>query len=171
MTDFNVSIEYVLQNEGGYVNNPSDPGNATNYGITMATLCAWRKAPVTEQDVQELTVDEAKQIYQAGWWEPLNLGQLPQDIATALLDTAVNLGQATAIAMAQKCVSVTSDGIMGPMTINALRSTDNFGFLYNFINSVQEYYLSLGNTVFLKGWLARSRRMILLLEPVQTPQS
>ena len=81
-------MQFVSQWEGGYVNNPNDPGGATNMGITIGTLTAWRKAhgkpEPTIEDVQNLTRDEANEIYRAWYWEPSGASKA-KDYATALL--------------------------------------------------------------------------------------
>jgi lysozyme family protein len=100
----------------------------------------------------------------------MNLSQLPQAIATAILDMAVNLGQANAVRLSQKAANLTSDGVLGPKTMSALQGIDAPTWLYDVLGYLQDYYVDLGKDEFLKGWLARSRRMILLMEPVKSPQ-
>lgn len=56
-------IDEILRKEGGYVDDPDDAGGATNFGITQDTLAAWRKHPVTKDDVRNMSVLEAKAIY------------------------------------------------------------------------------------------------------------
>ena len=59
---FEIAYPFIAKWEGGFVNDPRDPGGATNMGITIATLSSWRGTPVTVQDVRNLTKQEARQI-------------------------------------------------------------------------------------------------------------
>ena len=81
-------MQFVTRWEGGYVNNPLDPGGATNMGITIGTLTAWRQAhgmaAATVDDVRNLTRSEADAIYREWYWEPSGAAQAT-DYATALL--------------------------------------------------------------------------------------
>src|ERR1017187_6407498 len=104
MAEFNRAIDYVLANEGGFVSNPNDSGGATNFGITIPILTSYRKKQVSYADIQALTQDEAKRIYELFFWDRLHISGLNQSVATAILDTAVNQGQATAIKLTQHCL-------------------------------------------------------------------
>lgn len=90
--NFQRSVKAVLKYEGGYADNPADPGGATNRGITIATLRAWRGHPVTKADVKALTEAEAVAIYKARYWDPIRGDQLPAGVDHALFDIAVNSG-------------------------------------------------------------------------------
>ena len=171
MAEFNEAIEYVLENEGGHVSNPDDSGGATNFGITIPMLTSFRKKQVTASDIQNLSVTEAKMLYQQLFWDRLRISGLPQAIATAILDTAVNQGQATAIKTAQHCLgqSILPDGIMGPETLQALDKTNPEMFIYSYISFLQDRYADFcinatNQVIFLKGWLRRSRRLFTLLD-------
>lgn len=62
--NFQTVMPYIFSEEGGYADNPADPGGATNMGITINTLSAWEGRQVSPQDVKELTQATATQIYQ-----------------------------------------------------------------------------------------------------------
>lgn len=169
MSDFEKAINFVLQNEGGFVNNPNDSGGATNFGITIPMLTSYRQKAVTAFDIQTLTLIEAKKLYEAFFWDRLRISGLKQSIATAILDTAVNQGQATAIKLAQHCLgSVLPDGVMGPETLDALDKIEEADFIYSYIGMLQERFVDFcvnatNQIVFLKGWLRRSRRLLTLI--------
>jgi lysozyme family protein len=171
MAEFNVAIDYVLANEGGFVSNPNDSGGATNFGITIPMLTSYRKKQVNSSDIQNLDLAEAKLLYQSFFWDRLHISGLPQPIATAILDTAVNQGQVTAIKLAQHSIgpSIMPDGIMGPDTLQALDKTNPEMFIYSYIGLLQDRYCDFcvnatNQLVFLKGWLRRSRRLFTLLD-------
>ena len=90
--NYSKCIEFVLAREGGYVNDPLDPGGATNLGITLATLQSWRGGNVTSADVQRLTRAEAERIYRARYWAAAWCPDLPSGIDLLVFDAAVNMG-------------------------------------------------------------------------------
>lgn len=63
-------LEEILRREGGYVDDPNDLGGATNFGITIATLAAYKGREVTKAEVKILTRDEAKEIYRKNYVAP-----------------------------------------------------------------------------------------------------
>ena len=112
---------YVLASEGGYVNHPSDPGKATNMGITIATLSAWRGTKVTNKDVQNLTQAEALAIYKAQYWDTVRADQLPLGLDYLTFDYAVNSGPARAIKDLQRTVGADVDGVIGQKTLSKIK--------------------------------------------------
>lgn len=82
--DFNTCVEFILSSEGGYVNDPSDPGGETKFGIS--------KRAYPNVDIKNLTVDGAKAIYKKDYWDAINGDCLDPDMACAAFDTAVNMG-------------------------------------------------------------------------------
>lgn len=170
MTNFDHAIEYILENEGGYACEPYDPGGATNFGISIHMLATARKTAVTIDDVKDLTLDEAKQIYKTYFWNELKLEEIPLSIGTAIFDMAVNMGQGKATMCAQLALGNSSvDGILGKRTLDQLKFVDRFEFLYAFIGQIQDFYCNIviknpKEIVFLKGWIRRSTRLMTLIE-------
>lgn len=121
MAAFTPQIQaWILASEGGYVDHPSDPGGATNMGITHRTLAAWRKAPsVSKQAVKDLTRQEALDIYEAQYWRTSGADRLPEGLDYAVFDYAVNSGPARAVKDLQRVVGVAADGIVGAQTLAA----------------------------------------------------
>jgi len=115
--NFTKCLDFTLQYEGGFSDNPHDKGGATNMGITHVTLAAWRHAAVTTQDVRNLTRGEAADIYKACYWDHVRGDELPASIDLAVFDYAVNSGVTAAIRTLQSILGVTSDGILGPKTL------------------------------------------------------
>lgn len=170
MIRFEDCIDYVLVNEGGYVNNPADTGGATNMGITLATLSRWRSAQsghitnvklVTSEDVKALTRDEAKKIYLQYYWEPLKLNNLNhKGVATCILDMAVLRGTSKSIMYAQKtCNSfipitnerskiVTPDGIevdgrSGTLLISRINSSNPEVWISTFVEFLRKAFIQI----------------------------
>ena len=122
--NFERSLAVVLAHEGGYVDHPSDPGGATNMGITRRTLAEWRGvAPYTDlpkAEVRALTRAEAEAIYRARYWDACRCADMPAGLDLALFDFAVNSGPFRAVTTLQALVGVARDGIVGPVTLGAV---------------------------------------------------
>ena len=117
MSKFDEIIEVVLEHEGGYVNDPKDPGGETNYGI------AKRSHP--DVDIKNLTKEGAKEIYKEVYWDKNKVESLPEELWHIYFDMCVNQGKSRAVKIIQRAVngkggSLTVDGGMGPMTIAAI---------------------------------------------------
>lgn len=165
--NFDIEIEEVLRREGGYSNHPADRGGATNYGITIGVLKKWRKDNnLTPEDVKNMSVDEAKQIYKAKYWDPLSLDEIKsQHVAGVIFDQGVNAGIRTSAKRAQKVVGVTADGAIGPVSLKAINQFNETQFLFEFFKLSQHHYAgiiqrNISQAVFLKGWLNRSYGLI-----------
>lgn len=105
------AIDFVLKYEGGLVDNPSDPGGLTNFGISS------RSYPSI--DIRNLTRDDAEKIYKRDYWDAVHGDELPEPLAVAVFDSAVNQGAGTAKRMLQISLGVTVDGVIGPRTVKA----------------------------------------------------
>jgi len=97
MSRFRICLDRVLKHEGGFVNHPKDPGGATNFGITQATLADFRKKPVTVAEVKSMTKDEAGEIYRWRYWSPPLCEALPEGVDYMVFDLAVNSGVSRAV--------------------------------------------------------------------------
>lgn len=159
MSNFEKSIAVVLKHEGGYVNNPNDPGGETRYGITKRTY--------PDVDIKNLTVDQAKAIYLRDFWSPFAFDQISNDdVATKIFDTSVNVGSKRAFRFAQQAANtfgkgLVEDGAFGPKSVSAVNSIDPKQFLVAFRKIQSDYYKGLVDakpnlSVFLRGWLARA---------------
>lgn len=121
----------IVAREGGYVNDPSDPGGATNYGVTLATLRRLgldlnRDGVVNARDVKLLTPDQAAEIYVTHYFKAPKLDQLPAVVQASVFDMQVNAG-AHAIRILQELLGrmghpVAVDGVLGPQTIAAAQT-------------------------------------------------
>ena len=161
------TIDSIIDREGGYVDHPADRGGPTKYGVTQATLSAYRSHPVTVTEVQALTLQEARQIYYDRYWiksgfADLNIATPVQDL---LLDTAIHHGVSGATKLLQKAVGAKPDGVAGPITkatVNAMRSDKLAAAM------VAERVAKLGRIItdnptqaaFAAGWMNRMREFI-----------
>lgn len=118
---FRHAVEMVLQHEGGYVNDPADPGGETKYGIS--------KRAYPHLDIRNLTREEAIAIYRRDWWDRYRYGEIQDaDVAAKVLDLAVNTGPVYAAMIVQRALhacgrrDVEIDGIIGSQTLAAINS-------------------------------------------------
>jgi lysozyme family protein len=161
---FAACLTIVLGLEGGYVDNPLDPGGATNMGITRRTLATWRKvSPYTalpKSQVQTLTREEASRIYEALFWEPSGAGRMPAGLDLALFDFAVHSGVARAVMTLQSIVGATPDGLVGPRTLSAVKARIALIGAAALIDALCDRRLSFlqrlaGALIFGAGWTRR----------------
>jgi lysozyme family protein len=121
---FPFALAHVLEFEGGYADHPSDPGGATNMGITRKTLARWRAISpwwkLAKAEVRNLGKKEAATIYRALYWKNAKADKMPPGPALALFDFAVNSGVGRAVRVLQSILGVRRDGIAGPITLGAV---------------------------------------------------
>ena len=117
LTEFDDIIEVVLEHEGGYVNDPDDPGGETNFGV------AKRSHP--DVDIANLTIEGAKEIYKEHYWDANKVESLSEELRHIYFDMCVNQGRGRAVKILQQTANAKGadlkvDGGMGPMTIAAM---------------------------------------------------
>lgn len=120
--NFARSLKAVLKHEGGYVNHPSDPGGATNKGITIATFRRYVKPGGTIADLKAITNDQVATVYRRRFWDAVRGSELPDGVDFAVFDFAVNSGPSRAIRYLQRVIGVKQDGVIGPATMAAVKS-------------------------------------------------
>lgn len=122
--NFNDSLKLTLKFEGGFSNDPADPGGATMKGVTQRTYDSYRtRKGLLPQAVFRIASDELEDLYRNLYWIPSGASQLSDSaFATCLFDFAVNSGVLTAVKVAQRVVGVEDDGVIGPKTISALQA-------------------------------------------------
>ena len=152
---FETAIAFVLSEEGGYSNDPNDPGGETNFGIS--------KRAHPNVDIKNLTQDEAESIYKYLYWDACRCESLPPKLAIIVFDSAVNQGVGTAIKMLQASIGTIQDGIVGPATIERANATDENTIITKFITErVLHYTLSSSFLLYGRGWISRTMRVVML---------
>lgn len=146
--NFNEAIDRVLSSEGGYVNDPNDPGLETQWGIS--------KRSYPNVDVKNLTRDEAKQIYKRDFWDPVANAGIHGDVVFQVLDFAVNSGGSVAVQYLQRAVGVADDGHLGPVSVAAINDTPMPVLLLTYLALRLEFMTKLKNWPHAgKGWARR----------------
>lgn len=154
---FSYWLPHILAHEGGYVNHPKDPGGATNKGITQATYDAWRLSRAEwQRSVKDITNDEVAAIYRREYWDRVKGDDLPNGLAYAVFDFAVNSGVSRASKFLQAALGVTQDGKIGPATIAAARDAPEVATINKLCDARMAFLRSLSTfATFGKGWTRR----------------
>lgn len=176
MSTFVNAISVILKHEGGYVNNPDDPGGETNFGISM--LIIQRENITLEQlgipdlntgSLKNMTVAAAQEIYKNLFWDRYDYSRInDQRIATKIFDCGVNCGPKRAHMMAQRAANACAgglmlgiDGILGPISIAGINSLHPDDFLNEMKLQMEKYYSALPTKnpalkQFMKIWMKRA---------------
>jgi uncharacterized protein (TIGR02594 family) len=162
-TSFDRGLAHVLAMEGGWTDDPHDPGGPTNFGVTLATFAAHNKIDVTAQTFADLKADlraispsTVRAIYFERYWQACRAEQLPPPLALMHFDAAVNHGVGGAARLLQRALDVESDGDIGPLTRAAAAARPILGSLESYAAQRRARYRSLGHFWrFGRGWLAR----------------
>jgi len=150
------SFELMLKSEGGYVNNPADPGGMTNLGVTKATWENWVGRASDEAEMRSLTPEKVEPLYKKKFWDAVRGDELPVGLDYLLFDFAVNAGAGRSIKTLQSAVGVTPDGGFGPMTMAAVQAIDPKELIERFSQAKEDFYRSLQTfATFGRGWLNR----------------
>ena len=174
MANFETAIQIVLRHEGRFSDIASDPGGATNFGISLRWLKAQGLLSVLEaeegdlsqseiQAVRNMTQKEATQFYKSKWWDFYGYNRIiPDVIAAKIFDTAVNIGPRPAHRIAQEAAGAVADGVLGADSIMALNAQKGSPLL---IHALQDRQMAYYNALvarnphleeFLVGWRARA---------------
>lgn len=151
--NFQACLAFVLHEEGGYSDNPKDPGGITNLGVTLRTWQAWVGHSVTAHDMAALTPAAVTPLYLARYWDAVKGDALPAGLDLCLFDSSVNQGPGTAAQILQGVLSLPKDGIIGPHALAALAG----GAPIDAFCTAREtaYRADKDFPTFGKGWLAR----------------
>jgi hypothetical protein len=154
--NFDECFSLMLVHEGGYVNNPKDPGGMTNLGVTAKNWADYTGKPATESVMRSLTPELVKNFYKLRYWDKVNGDDLPSGVDYAVFDFAVNSGPVRAIKTLQTCVNVNPDGIIGPKTMAAVEAENPRTVVNDVCQARLDFLQSLSTySVFGKGWKNR----------------
>ena len=169
MADFDKFFPKLLAHEGGFVNDPDDPGGATNKGITMKTFRSVSRPLLgiepTLENLKALTDDQVKIIYKKEYWDKIRGDEISlQDLADIVFDFYVNAGSKASellqITLNLLGSSLKIDGAIGKNTLYTLRCTDQLNVYRRYKQGRIEYYRKLVARnprlrKFLNGWMNR----------------
>ncbi len=148
MKAFDLLVERVLSHEGGYVNDPRDPGQETRWGIS--------KRAYPHLDIKAMTLQEAKDIYRRDFWQRVRGDELPREFAFQALDAAVNHGIGNAVRWMQRAAGVADDGVIGPVTLAAVQRAQAADLVLRINAERLRFYAKLTTfSTFGRGWVNR----------------
>ena len=169
MDELTQSLDWLLEEEGGFSNHPSDRGGATMYGVTQTTYNAFRKKKgKSQQPVKNITKEEAYTLYEEEYWRAASCHLLPWPISYLTFDAAVNSGVKRAVQWTQAGIGVTADSIVGPGTVAAAKKVLEEGDTGRLLGIVDARTVFLARLVsskpsqaaFLLGWWRRTQRIL-----------
>lgn len=146
--NFDKAFDILLGHEGELSDHPKDRGGLTKYGISQRAYPG--------EDIVNLTVERAKELYERDYWKPVGCDLVPDAIKFDLFDMAVNSGRAAAIRNLQRACGVSADGQLGPLTMKAIQGMDGTrlaarfnGYRLAFMATLREW------PAFGRGWAGR----------------
>jgi lysozyme family protein len=155
--DFGSALAAVLVHEGGYVNDPQDPGGATNRGVTQKVYDNWRSGRgLPHRSVRDIEDVEIEAIYRKLYWDAVKGDELPSGLDYCLFDFAVNSGPGRAARFLQTAVGVATDGKIGPGTLTAVAAHDAVSVIRAVCAARLDFLQGLSTFArFGRGWTAR----------------
>lgn len=166
MANFNHVFDKLMKHEGGFVNDPTDKGGATNWGVTLAV---WKSkgydkdgdGDIDADDVKLLTKDDARAIAKPEYWDKLRADDIKnQSVAEFLHDWAYNSGVSTAAKKIQRIVGVKDDGAIGSITIAAINKANQQWLFESLVASRKAFVEAIvknnpSQKKFYNGWMNR----------------
>jgi lysozyme family protein len=182
MSEFNLAVPIVLKHEGFYVNDPTDPGGATNYGVSLRFLVTTgdldkngaldgdfdNDGDVDIDDIKNMNPDDAKNIYKFYWWDKYGYAAIDsQEIATKVFDLSVNMGSRQAHKCLQRAlrsgsgVVLQDDGLLGIKTFKAVSFCNPSRLICALRSEAAGFYRALiaqkpSFSKYENGWLNRA---------------
>lgn len=145
---FDDAFDRLMATEGGYVNNPNDPGRETKWGIS--------KRSYPNVNILQLTRDEAKVIWRRDFWERIYANTLPDGVVFQLFDFAANSGIETAVRYLQRALGVADDGHWGPVSQAAADTTTEQDIIMKLLAERLDFMTRLSNWPNAgRGWARR----------------
>lgn len=153
MSSFDDAFTALIGNEGGYSNNPADPGGETMWGITARVA---RKHGYLG-DMHYLPQPTAMAIAKAEYWDAVRGDELSPRLAFQLFDTCYNSGAEEAVMLLQRSLGIAADGRFGPATMNAVKAFPDEDKLIGRLDAYRLLFMAdlAGWPTFGKGWARR----------------
>jgi len=157
MNNFKECLELVLKSEGGWVNNPNDPGGETNLGVTKRVWEEYVGHPV--ESLKNLTKEDVAPLYEQKYWRPTYCEVLPRGLSLLIFSMGINAGSGRGVKLLQSCIGCVADGVIGPRTMELIKSANVADLIQKYSDARRDYYKSLKTfPIFGRGWLSRVDR-------------
>ncbi|MGX9145802.1 glycoside hydrolase family 108 protein [Mesorhizobium sp. 128a] len=156
--NFARALSLVLKSEGGWSDNPADPGGATMKGVTLANFRRYVKADASKADLRRISDEQVATVYRRFYWDAVAGAQLPGGVDYAVFDFAVNSGPGRATKFLQAAVGAVQDGRVGPATLSAVGARPTGAVIDDLCDARLAFLRRLPTwPVFGKGWSDRVR--------------
>lgn len=159
---FDKAFQQTVAVEGTYSNDPSDPGGETKYGIadardgTVDGMVDLNADGIPDLKVKDLTLSDAKEIYEREYWIKARCDKLPPSLAPLVFDCAVNQGVEVSTKLLQRALNIKQDGVFGRNTLDAVMKSDTNELCALFMaERAIRYYGTRNFDRFGRGWLKR----------------
>lgn len=170
--NFARALALILKSEGGWSDNPADPGGATMKGVTLANFRRYVKANATKADLRGISDAQVAVVFRRFYWDAVLAAELPDGVDYAVFDFAVNSGPGRAAKYLQAAVGVAQDGRIGPATLAAVKAEPAGVIIDALCDERLAFLLRLPTwATFGRGWSDRvkSVRVQALLMSAQRP--
>lgn len=157
----------ILKNEGGFEDDPHDPGNrmpdgragCTNFGVIQANWEDFVGHQVTHEDMRALTINDVNPFYRKRYWDTIKGDDLPMGVDYAVFDFEINSGGRAAKTL-QSLLGVTADGQIGPATVAAAQAADASSIIAGICETRLNYLKTLSDwDRYGNGWANRIERV------------
>lgn len=158
--NFDKAFELLIGHEGGFTLNRADAGNWTGGKVGVGKLLGTKYGIAANtypnEDIKNLTLERAKQLYKRDFWDKAKCDQLPNGLRFHVFYVSVNSGVSRGIKTLQQALDVGVDGLIGNQTINAALKARQDELLTKFYYHRITFYTSLASfNTFGKGWMNR----------------
>lgn len=173
MADFSKAFQLMIAHEGGYVNDPDDPGGETYRGIARKIHSKWNGWTTVDMlkrqsgfpanlDKDTGLQEDISDFYRITFWDPMKGDQISsQEVASSIFDFGVNAGLSTSASLAQLVVGAKADGVIGPKSVEAINGFDSEHFLAAFTVAKIARYVNIvkkrpSSRKYFYGWVVRA---------------
>lgn len=146
--NFDEAFDRLMRHEGGYVNDPNDPGGETKWGVS--------KRSYPDEDIPNMTQERAKFIFRRDFWDRVGADGLADGVAWQAADFAYHSGPETAVRALQRALCVSDDGEWGPVSRKAAESMSESDQIMRLVAERLEFLTRRSNWPHHgKGWIRR----------------
>ena len=177
MNRFRRAFDLVIDHEGGFQADRADRGNWTSgvigKGDLRGTKFGISAMAYPHLDIRNLTLDQARDIYFEDYWKPAGCELLPDGVAYAQFDAAVNHGVSRAIKILQGAIGAGPDGIIGPITRRMIKQSLPEAMIRNMLALRVKFYMDLDhlNDRYGLGWSRRSVDVVIKAMEMARPST
>lgn len=155
--NFERCLKFVLDHEGGWSDDPHDPGGATMKGVTLLTYKAYLTRLPTKEELRNIPNEHLIDLYKTRYWDNAKCDDLDVGVDMVVFDMAVNAGVGRSSRILQRCVGANADGSIGPKTITLTKGILPRDLVIRFSTERRNFYNALETFErFGRGWMRRT---------------